>query len=93
MATFPSKVFKISLSEISLLRGLHAVASEGSGVLVLVSKSSDGLGAQSRKGFLCVCEHLWAEMFQLFATNSTQHLSSVLLLLVWANRLQCPRAL
>lgn len=67
---FPEQVFKISLSEILLLRGLHVVEDE---VLFLVSKSSDGSEAQSRKAFL-LCECLCAEMVHLFSKNSTQPL-------------------
>lgn len=62
------------MSEILLLRGLHVVEDKGNGVLILVSKSSVGSEAQSRKAFLFVCDCLCTEMFQLFSKNCTQHL-------------------
>lgn len=60
MASFPSKVFKISLSEIMLLRGLHVAAGEGSGVwslsvkAVIVQKHSALCAKQEGPFSLCV---------------------------------------
>lgn len=97
MASFPSKVSKISLSEILLLRCLHVTAGEGSGVwslsvkAVMVQKHSALCAKQEGPFSLCVS----ASVQRCFSCSlrTAQCLLSVFLLLIWTNRLQCTRAL
>lgn len=110
MASFLSKSFNISLSEILLISGLCVLIGEGNGVLVLVSKRNDSSEAErvvykAGRPCLFVYECLCTEMAQLFfvsmnsmgtsshpGVNDTASLSSVFLVLVWTNKLQCPSA-
>lgn len=80
----------MSLSEILLVRGLHIVAGEGNGVLVLVSKSSDDSEAVCKAGrpFLFMCQCLCTEIYQLFFKNSIQHLC-LLCFYFWFGQIGC----
>lgn len=72
MVSFPSKIFKISLSEILLLSGLRVLTGEGNGVLVLVGKRNDGSEAESvvyKAGRPFLFECLCVEMAQLFCVS------------------------
>lgn len=97
MASFPCKVFKISLSEILLLRGLYVVAGEGSAVWSLSVKAAmvqkQSALCAKQEGPLSLCVRASVQRCLLFSKKSAQCLSSVFLLLFWTNRLQCTRAL